>query len=118
MEYFEAHLDEEHARRDGTEWTNEDALVECCILIVDADFEWFASKRLLWETISEGAAHETKQVKNAPVNMGREETSASAVTARPGVMLFKVSTPRRVLTRLEAADTDDRTETSKQTSAG
>jgi hypothetical protein len=39
MENFMAHLDQEHARSDGTDWSSEDALVECCILIADADFD-------------------------------------------------------------------------------
>jgi hypothetical protein len=102
MEYFTAHLDQEHTRSDGTDWTSEDAEVECCILIADADFEWFAKERLLPEenekTIHKGKELETQETENDSVHMTRGESNVSPVTSRLGaVTLSDVSNPDRSL---------------------
>ena len=46
MEHLLAHLDTVHPRFDDTPWDLDDALVECCSLIVDADHNWFLHERL------------------------------------------------------------------------
>lgn len=46
MEHYMRHLDLEHPRKNGKKWTESDALIEGCSLILDGDYEWFINERL------------------------------------------------------------------------
>jgi len=68
MGYYLAHLDEKHPRSDNTPWTQSDALIEGCHLIIDADDEWFFKERLSSE---DSLKEKESEVQKEPVQSSK-----------------------------------------------